>query len=162
VIDSRGFRSNVGLIIVNNALQVLWAKCSNKYANHEIWQFPQGGISPYEDLEAAMYRELYEEVGLGPHQVKILDRTHYWLNYRLPERLVRRDNHPVCVGQKQKWFLLKLCADDSAINLNPNNNDSPELESWQWVSYWYPISKVVFFKREVYRQALKDLAVKLA
>jgi len=156
MIDARGFRANVGVIIVNDLLQVLWVQC----AGRNIWQFPQGGIDPHETIEQAMYRELHEEVGLNPDQVKILACSKYWLSYRLPERLIRFDVHPICLGQKQKWFLLKLCAPDDAIKLN--NDDDPELTSWQWVSYWYPISKVVFFKREVYRQALKEFSLQLA
>jgi len=155
MIDLRGFRSNVGFIIVNELYQVFWAQC----AERNIWQFPQGGINPHETPEEAMYRELHEEVGLTPNQVKVLACTKYWLSYRLPERLVRYDIQPVCIGQKQKWFLLKLCDSDNAIKLN--NNAEPEFTNWQWVSYWYPIGKVVSFKREVYRQALKELSLSL-
>ena len=34
---------------------------------------------------------------------------------------------------------------------------TPEFDDWQWVSFWYPLSQVIEFKREVYRQALKQL-----
>ena len=60
MIDVDGYRSNVGIIICNKNGQVLWAK---RYGQHS-WQFPQGGIKEGETPEAAMYRELYEEVGL--------------------------------------------------------------------------------------------------
>jgi putative (di)nucleoside polyphosphate hydrolase len=63
----------------------------------------------------------------------------------------------VCVGQKQKWYLLRLLAPDDAVNLD-HNCDKPEFDHWQWVSYWYPLNQVVYFKREVYRRALKELA----
>ena len=36
--------------------------------------------------------------------------------------------------------------------------DKPEFERWRWVSYWYPVREVVFFKRGVYRRALRELA----
>ncbi len=55
-----------------------------------------------------MYRELYEEIGLKPEDVTIMATSRNWLKYRLPKRLVRWDSSPVCIGQKQKWFLLQL------------------------------------------------------
>lgn len=39
----------------------MWAR---RYGQHS-WQFPQGGINPGESPEQAMYRELFEEVGLS-------------------------------------------------------------------------------------------------
>ena len=41
MIDSEGFRPNVGIILANDAGQVLWAK----RIGHNAWQFPQGGIN---------------------------------------------------------------------------------------------------------------------
>ncbi|NND68665.1 MAG: RNA pyrophosphohydrolase, partial [Halioglobus sp.] len=91
--------------------------------------------------------------------VEVLGTTRGWLRYRLPERYIRKDQKPLCVGQKQKWFLLKLLEEDSAVRLDLN--DSPEFDHWQWVSYWYPLNQVISFKREVYRRAMKELALTL-
>ena len=82
--------------------------------------------------------------------------TRGWLRYRLPKRFIRRGQDPVCIGQKQKWYLLRLVADESAIRLD--RNAKPEFDHWQWVSYWYPLGQVVYFKRDVYRRALRELA----
>ena len=104
MIDGDGFRPNVGIVICNRDGQVLWAK---RYGQHS-WQFPQGGVDDGESPEQAMYRELYEEIGLKQDDVTILATSRNWLKYRLPKRLVRWDSSPVCIGQKQKWFLLQL------------------------------------------------------
>jgi putative (di)nucleoside polyphosphate hydrolase len=72
---------------------------------------------------------------------------------------VRKGQNPPCIGQKQKWFLLRMLADDSCVRLDLN--DKPEFDYWQWVSYWYPLGQVISFKREVYRRALKELALPL-
>lgn len=114
MIDSDGFRANVGIIICNQYGQVMWAR---RFGQHS-WQFPQGGVDEGETAEEAMYRELYEEVGLKPEHVNILASTRSWFRYRLPKRLVRQDSKPVCIGQKQKWFLLTLVAPDNAVNLS--------------------------------------------
>ncbi|MGB0361006.1 MAG: RNA pyrophosphohydrolase, partial [Endozoicomonas sp.] len=83
-----------------------------------------------------------------------------WLRYRLPRRLVRKEQKPLCIGQKQKWFLLQLVSNEDRIRVD--HTRSPEFDGWRWVSYWYPLEQVVSFKREVYRRALKELAPRIA
>ena len=155
VIDSDGFRPNVGIILSNDAGQVMWAR----RINQDAWQFPQGGINPRETPEEALFRELNEEVGLEPEDVKILACTRGWLRYRLPQRLVRTNSQPLCIGQKQKWFLLRLTGAEDRVRMDVTGK--PEFDGWRWVSYWYPLNQVVTFKREVYRRALKELAPRL-
>ena len=152
MIDDDGYRPNVGIVICNRQGQVMWAR---RYGQHS-WQFPQGGINPGESPEQAMYRELFEEVGLSRKDVRILASTRNWLRYKLPKRLVRWDTKPVCIGQKQKWFLLQLVGNDSDINMQTSS--TPEFDGWRWVSYWYPVRQVVSFKRDVYRRVMKEFA----
>ncbi|MGS2723603.1 RNA pyrophosphohydrolase [Porticoccus sp. GXU_MW_L64] len=152
MIDKEGFRPNVGIVIANDHGQLLWAKRIGQNA----WQFPQGGVDKGESPEQALYRELYEEVGLRKQDVKLLASTRHWLRYRLPKRYVRQNAKPLCIGQKQKWFLLKLVGDES--NICFECGDKAEFDGWQWVNYWYPVDKVVDFKRDVYRRALRELA----
>ena len=152
MIDADGFRSNVGIVICNKMGQVFWAR---RYGQHS-WQFPQGGIDEGETAEQAMYRELHEEVGLTPKDVTILSVTRNWMRYKLPKRLIRQDSNPVCIGQKQKWFLLRLDCAEKDVDLLKSGH--PEFDDWRWVSYWYPIRNVVSFKRDVYRRALKEFS----
>lgn len=152
MIDKAGYRFGVGIILVNEKRQVFFAKRIGMLA----WQFPQGGMKENETPQETMYRELKEEVGLNPEDVEILASTRRWLRYRLPSRLVRRYTKPICIGQKQKWFLLKLANKDAKIDLAAN--DDPEFDSWSWVSYWYPLKQVVTFKRRVYVLALKEFS----
>lgn len=152
VIDDEGFRHGVGIILVNAKRQVFLAKRIGKQA----WQYPQGGLKEDETPEQAMYRELQEEIGLQSADVKVLGTTRRWLRYRLPKRLIRHYSKPICIGQKQKWFLLQLVSNDAQINLSAT--DDPEFDSWSWVSYWYPLTQVVAFKRRVYSMAMKEFA----
>lgn len=149
MIDDDGYRPNVGIVICNLDGQVLWAR---RHGQHS-WQFPQGGINAGETAEQAMYRELFEEVGLSRKDVRILASTRKWLRYKIPNRLVRWDTKPVCIGQKQKWFLLQLICPDMEINMQ--RGGAPEFDGWRWVSFWYPVRQVVFFKRNVYRRVMK-------
>ena len=157
MIDLDGFRPNVGIMLANDRGQLLWAR---RVGGHNAWQFPQGGISEGESPKQALFRELREEVGLTRDAVEILGSTRGWLRYRLPKRFVRDGQKPVCIGQKQKWFLLRMLEDDAAVQLD--QNEKPEFDHWRWVSYWYPLDQIIPFKREVYRRAMKDLAAPLA
>ncbi len=148
MIDEKGFRANVGIIIFNDHGQVLLAK---RY-NQDSWQFPQGGVDENETPLMAMYRELYEELGLKPQDVTLVQSIPFWLRYKLPQRYLR-PNGPYCIGQKQKWFLLKLSADESKLNLFIS--PKPEFDAWQWSHYWSPIKQVIHFKQKVYKKALK-------
>lgn len=152
MIDADGYRANVGIILANGEGKVLWCK----RVGQQAWQFPQGGIQEDESPEQAMFRELYEELGLQPDAVKVIACTKGWLRYRLPKRMLRVGSKPLCIGQKQKWFLLHLkgSTDDIALDVD----SKPEFDGWSWVSYWYPVEQVISFKRSVYRRALKELS----
>jgi putative (di)nucleoside polyphosphate hydrolase len=151
-IDGDGFRPNVGIILSNARSHLLLAG----RAGQRGWQFPQGGIEPDEAPLDAMYRELREEVGLAPADVQLLGSTEPWLRYRLPRRYMRRRADPVCVGQKQIWYLLRLLARDEAVQLD--RTAQPEFDRWRWVDYWQPVHEVIYFKKRVYLRALKQLA----
>jgi putative (di)nucleoside polyphosphate hydrolase len=150
MIDSDGYRANVGIILCNTEGQVMWAR----RVGQDAWQFPQGGIAPDEEPIDAMYRELWEETGLRAEHVSLLAATDSWLRYKLPRRLMRR-SEPRCIGQKQLWYLLRLDSDEGSFDLSAS--PKPEFDHWKWVEYWYPADNVVFFKRRVYQCAMAQL-----
>jgi putative (di)nucleoside polyphosphate hydrolase len=151
MIDSEGFRANVGIILTNDQGQVFWAR----RIGMDAWQFPQGGIKKDESPKMAMYRELKEEIGLEPEHVELINSTDDWLRYWLPKRYIRQNRGPLCIGQKQIWYLLKLTADETYLDLSYTSE--PEFDSWKWVDFWRPVEEVISFKRQVYQQALKQL-----
>lgn len=150
-IDQAGYRFNIGIILINDAHRVFLAK----RIGHDGWQFPQGGVDSQESATDALYREMKEEIGLDPDDVKILGSTRHWLRYRLPKQYLRPDKKPLVIGQKQRWFLLQMQCSEQKIRLDLT--DSPEFDSWRWVDYWDPVSHVIYFKQQVYQQALKEL-----
>ena len=152
VIDSKGYRENVGIIVSKSDGKLLWCRRFGQ----DAWQFPQGGIEPNETPEQALYRELKEETGLSPEQVELLGRTNDWISYRIPDSFnrKRRNSTSICIGQKQIWFLLKLV--DAEADFRSIDLERPEFDQWSWVDYWYPVEKVIEFKRDVYKQALTE------
>ena len=151
-IDRAGFRANVGIVVSDREGRVL----IGGRVRQSGWQFPQGGIRVDETPEQAMFRELEEEIGLSAADVEVLGSTRRWLRYRLPEQFVRRHVRPLCIGQKQRWFLLRLIAGERRLRLD--TTATPEFDRWRWVGYWEPVREVIYFKRRVYARALQELA----
>jgi putative (di)nucleoside polyphosphate hydrolase len=151
MIDPDGYRPNVAIVLMNDEGRVFWAQRSGK----DGWQFPQGGMNTDETPIEAMYRELREETGLTPEMVEVVGSTPGWLRYRLPRKYRRHYSKPLCIGQKQVWFLLRFLGDESAFSLDICTN--PEFSRYRWVDFWYPVDNVITFKKEVYQRALSLL-----
>ena len=77
--------------------------------------------------------------------------TRGWLRYRLPRQYVRDR----CIGQKQRWYLLRLIGEESRLRFD--TTAAPEFDRWRWADYWTPVREVVYFKRRVYVRALHEL-----
>ena len=150
-IDAEGFRANVGIILANADNRLLLGGRIGSRG----WQFPQGGMHEGEEPREAMYRELHEEVGLEEDDVEMLGVTSSWLRYRLPDKFVRRNSKPLCIGQKQRWFMLRLLGNEDRISTD--RCDKPEFDRVRWVQYWRPVNEVIYFKRRVYARALHEL-----
>jgi putative (di)nucleoside polyphosphate hydrolase len=146
-IDRNGFRANVGIVLMRDSRELfLGGRVGGRG-----WQFPQGGVNRGERVEEALFRELTEEIGLKSEHVEVLGSTRGWLRYRLPRQYVRDR----CIGQKQRWFLLRLSAADAQFRFD--STEQPEFDRWRWVDYWTPVREVVYFKRRVYARALHEL-----
>ena len=152
MLDRDGYRPNVSIVIVNSRNEVFWGKRIREHS----WQFPQGGIKHGESPEQAMFRELYEEVGLRPEHVQVITRTREWLRYDVPKHWVKREWRSTYRGQKQIWYLLRLIGRDTDISLRASGH--PEFDAWRWTDFWVPLESVIEFKRGVYKAALNELA----
>lgn len=152
LIDPDGFRANVGIVLMSGAGEVFLGQRTGGRG----WQFPQGGMRVGESLEQAVLRELNEEIGLEPADVELIGHTARWLRYRLPARYVRRNQRPLCIGQKQRWFLLRLRREP--VRFDFGRTAEPEFDDWRWTDFWDPVREVIYFKRRVYQRALQELA----
>lgn len=151
-IDADGFRANVGIVLIRDDRRVFLGGRPGGRG----WQFPQGGVAEHEAPEKAVFRELKEEIGLEECDVQVIATTRSWLRYRLPRQYVRKQSTPVCIGQKQRWFLLRFVGKEDAFRFDTTTQ--PEFDSWRWAEYWSPVREVIFFKRAVYARALDELA----
>lgn len=150
-----GYRPNIGIVLMNRVGKVLWARRTSR----DGWQFPQGGIKRDESLDDALFRELYEEVGLENHQVDMLAHTSRWLRYDLPKTYLKRSRQQRGKtrfrGQKQIWCLLALRGDDSQVCLSASRR--PEFDKWVWADWWFAVQQIVEFKRPVYESVWLEL-----
>jgi putative (di)nucleoside polyphosphate hydrolase len=151
LIDRDGFRANVGIVLMHDDGRLF----IGRRTGGKGWQFPQGGVRRGETAEESLYRELHEEIGLSEADVRIVAQTRRWLRYRLPARFVRHESRPLCVGQKQRWYLLRLRHAEPKFRFDLTVE--PEFDRWRWVDYWQPIREVIYFKRRVYTRALHEL-----
>jgi putative (di)nucleoside polyphosphate hydrolase len=153
-IDAEGYRANVGIVLMRDNGEVFLGQRTGARG----WQFPQGGIRQGEAIEQALYRELLEEIGLERHHVSVAGSTADWIRYKLPKRYVRRGRGPLCIGQKQRWYLLRLALPEGSIEFSFTHTSEPEFDGWRWANYWEPVREVIYFKRPVYVRMLTELA----
>ena len=148
---TKGYRPNVGMMIINADKKVWMGVRVKSEGQPYRMQMPQGGIDKGETPKEAVYREMREETGLRPQHVKLLAVARKWYKYDLPETVRRRRS---IRGQRQKWFLFLLTADESKFNLK--NDVYQEFIDYQWVDLDLVTSSVIPFMQEVYRQVVAD------
>ena len=124
---TKGYRPNVGMMIINADKKVWMGVRVKSEGQPYRMQMPQGGIDKGETPKEAVYREMREETGLRPQHVKLLAVARKWYKYDLPETVRRRRS---IRGQRQKWFLFLLTADESKFNLK--NDVYQEFIDYQW------------------------------
>ena len=156
VIDRDGFRPNVGIVVCNDEDQVLWGRRIN---GRDSWQFPQGGMNRDESPRRPCTGSSRKRWGCAQSQWSCWAAPRAGFTIACPSGS-SANRGPGRIGQKQIWFLLRLTGAESDIDLAAH--DDPEFDHWNWVSYWYPVTAVVDFKQAVYRQALTQLAGRLA
>lgn len=148
---TKGYRPNVGMMIINRDKKVLM--CTRIHSENQPYrlQMPQGGIDKGEKPFQAVYREMWEEIGLRSEDVRFMATTKYWYKYDLPET-VRR--HNTIRGQRQKWFLFLMVSPDEKINLKADKYQ--EFTNFEWIELAQVADLVVPFKKTVYEQVIEE------
>ena len=147
------YRPAVGIMLINPARDVWVGKrLDNRY---EAWQMPQGGIDDGEDVEAAAFRELYEETGIPADSVEIIARAPHEPFYDLPPELKKELWKGRYLGQRQIWFLMRFLGEDKDVDLETHH---PEFGAWKWVPSHTLPDIIVDFKRQLYQDVVAAFA----
>lgn len=140
------YRPNVAAIVQDNTGRILVCE---RIDIPGAWQFPQGGLEPGETHEQALGREILEELSLAPGDYEIVSRKGPY-RYTLANGRTKNGFH----GQEQQYFLLKLTAPESRIDVKTAHR---EFLAWKWIVpgdfdlRWLPE-----MKRPVYARVLHD------
>lgn len=118
------------------------------------WQFPQGGVDDGESLLEALKREVFEEIGLRPVDYDILESKGGY-RYLYPDEVRKRKvKKHGCAGQEQTYFLCEVLPTAPEVNTNQKPR---EFGKHCWIHPEdFDLGWVPAFKRDVYRQVMKD------
>lgn len=114
------------------------------------WQMPQGGIDEGEDIIAAAFRELKEEIGTD--KVEIIRIAEQKIRYDVPMELSTKHWGGKYRGQEQTWVAFRFTGKDTDIRLDAHN--PPEFDKWRWVPLADTVNLIVPFKRETYQKVI--------
>jgi putative (di)nucleoside polyphosphate hydrolase len=145
------YRLCAGIVVFNRAKKVLM--CARADKRGECWQFPQGGIMKKETPAQAALRELKEETSVK--SVCLIKTLETPIRYDFPPSVRRRmEKRGILTrGQEMYWSLCRLDGTDDEINLC---TETPEFKAWSWVEPSEAVERIVYFKRDVYRQMMTE------
>ncbi len=138
------YRRNAAIFVLNASGEILACERTDVAG---AWQIPQGGIDAGESIEAAMLRELEEEI--GTNDVDVLGSLPDPVRYEWPEALYVRGFR----GQEQYYFLVRL-REGAVLNLD---REPKEFARTEWIGAAEFLSRVSGFKADAYRTALAAL-----
>jgi putative (di)nucleoside polyphosphate hydrolase len=122
-----------------------------------VWQMPQGGVDPGEDVFRAALRELREETNIS--SVELAAESPGWLSYDLPPDVAAHAWKGRYRGQTQKWYALRFTGEESEIDVvNPAGGHEPEFTAWRWEPMKNLPDLIIPFKRQVYQRVVAEFA----
>jgi putative (di)nucleoside polyphosphate hydrolase len=143
--SSLPYRPCVGLCIFNAEGKVFVGQRIDSQS--DAWQMPQGGVDEGEDIHAAAFREMREEIGTD--KAEIIRIHNHTIRYEIPDHVrLKLPWGRQYIGQEQTWVALRFTGTDADIKLDAD--DHPEFARYKWVDLKEVPDLIVSFKRDVY------------
>jgi putative (di)nucleoside polyphosphate hydrolase len=140
------YRPAVAAIVQDRAGRILICERSDTPG---AWQFPQGGIESGETPQAALAREVLEEISL-PRESYSIAAVRGPYRYRFPAGITKKGFR----GQAHHYFLLRLRGPKRLINTAVANG---EFCQTRWISpAQFDLTWLPQMKRRAYRRVLRD------
>ncbi len=152
-IRKQGFRPQVvGCFIYNSKILFLYKK------EHNLWQFPQGGIENEETIQQALKREMTEE--LGKDFINNCDLSNPLIfneqQLKFPSsskgfRELKTDLEEKIKMKGKRYFFIKIPTNKTKIKINQT-----EFDDYQWLTFAEASSKA----KEIYQKGKRQLTLK--
>jgi putative (di)nucleoside polyphosphate hydrolase len=155
------YRTCVGVMLLNRDGLVFIGRRAGGIEHVDdahIWQMPQGGVDPGEDVWEAATRELYEETSV--RSVEKLGEVGDWLIYDIPRTVAGRAWKGRYRGQRQKWFAMRFTGKDNEIDVEHpgGGGHKAEFSNWRWEPMKNLPELIVPFKRPVYERVVQEFS----
>lgn len=147
------FRRNVAALI---KYQNEYLACCRK--DYRTWQTVQGGIENFDiSPQAALIREMNEELGIQENEFRILAQSRHWRRYHFTKKMFREEKLKNN-GQDQLWFLVEL-NDKSVVNLNRIKVSHQEFESVEWLPLNDFLNRYAIWKKPAVYDFCRELGL---
>ncbi|MDR2527191.1 MAG: NUDIX domain-containing protein [Rickettsiales bacterium] len=141
------YRQAVGALLVNATSNLIYVFQRIDYIDN--WQGPEGGIEIGEDEDAAIYREIKEEIGITKDELVYITKTKDYLKYKYED-----GEKYGFTGQEKKFYLFKFMGQESNLLIDISNER--EFINWKLVDKDELLTLVPSFKKEMYRRILNE------
>lgn len=121
------FRKGVSALIVNNKNEFLLVNLES--FEEKYFAIPGGGVEQGETLEEAVYREIYEELGIDQKNLQIVGQSDVPLRFKFKVTKLNRDGVEY-EGSERYFFGFKFIGNESGIKLQEG-----EIRFYKWVSF---------------------------
>eukprot|EP00741_Cyanophora_paradoxa_P015904 tig00020909_g15354.t1 len=156
---AKPYRQCAGAVLFNSSGQLLAGErfvIPNTNQKPDSWQFPQGGVDPGEDPEAAAAREAVEELGILPSSLTRIAALNRPIRYEFDPAFESPITRKFC-GQELTWVLFQWDGKVEECDLNAHIEPSdhggwPEFAQVRFVDWPFVLSKISPMKRAMYEQ----------